>query len=97
MPFSFGDESFDAGESPGVQCSILKGDKPITIEWTLNDLHIFSGSNGYSINTSPKKSSLDIASVDQIHRGTYKCIARNKAGISEYSSELHVNGIIYLE
>lgn len=93
MPFSFGDESFNTGDSAGVQCMIVKGDVPMNIEWTLNDQSIFSGRDGFSIINLSKKSILDIASLDQIHRGVYKCIALNKAGISEFSSELHVNGI----
>lgn len=74
---------------------IVKGDLPMNIHWTLNDNAIISGIHGFSIINLSKKSILDISSLDEIHRGIYKCIAENVAGISEYTSELLVNGIFY--
>lgn len=93
MPFTFGDESFNKGESTGVSCMIVKGDLPLTIKWTLNDIPISANSNDISIvKLSAKTSVLNIAAVDQVHRGIVKCIAENAAGTTEFSSELHVNG-----
>lgn len=93
MPFTFGDELFNSGDSTGVSCIIIKGDLPIQIKWTLNNEPIVSGENGITINKlSAKSSVLNIASVDREHRGTIKCIAENMAGSDTYSSELSVNG-----
>lgn len=93
MPFTFGDELFNSGDSTGVSCMIIKGDLPIQIKWTLNNEPIVSGENGITINKlSAKSSVLNIASVDKEHRGTIKCIAENMAGSDTYSSELSVNG-----
>lgn len=93
MPFTFGDDSFNTGDSTGVSCMIVKGDLPIQIKWTLNNEPIISGENGITINKlSAKSSVLNIASVEKEHRGVIKCIAENLAGFDAYASELSVNG-----
>lgn len=94
MPFTFGDDSFNTGDSTGVSCMIVKGDLPMKIEWKLNDMSIVSGENGITVvKLSAKTSVLNMASVEKDHRGNVKCIAENMAGVAEYSSELSVNGI----
>lgn len=93
MPFTFGEESFNTGDTAGVTCLIQKGDLPINIKWTLNNEPIVHGENGITINKiSAKTSILNIASVEKEHRGIIKCIAENMAASDHYSSELHVNG-----
>lgn len=97
MPFQFGEESFNTGDSTGVSCLIVKGDLPINIKWTLNGNPLISGEIGITIaKLSAKSSILNIASVEKDHRGIFKCIAENKAGSNEYSSELSVNGTLSL-
>lgn len=73
---------------------IVKGDLPLTIRWALNNETIaMNNVNDISIiSLSPKTSVLNIASVDQEHRGLVECIAENAAGSARFSSELHVNG-----
>nr|XP_044249300.1 Down syndrome cell adhesion molecule-like protein Dscam2 isoform X9 [Drosophila takahashii] len=91
-PFSFGDDPVNTGENAGVQCMVQKGDVPITIKWTLNSRPIINGEEGITIlKLSPKTSVLNIAAVEQDHRGVFKCIAENKAGSSFTTSELKVN------
>ncbi|XP_030242127.1 Down syndrome cell adhesion molecule-like protein Dscam2 isoform X29 [Drosophila navojoa] len=91
-PFSFGDDPVNTGENAGVQCMVQKGDVPITIKWTLNGRPIINGEEGITIlKLSPKTSVLNIAAVEQYHRGTFRCIAENKAGSSYTTSELKVN------
>lgn len=94
MPFTFGDESFNKADSTGVSCIIVKGDVPLTIRWALNNVTISANNNiGITLmSLSAKASMLNIASVDQEHRGVLECIAENPAGVARYSSELHVNG-----
>lgn len=93
MPFSFGDEPVNTGESAGVQCMIQKGDTPISIKWTLNSRPLINNEEGINImKMSAKSSVLNIASVAENHRGLFKCIAENKAGMSFYASDLNVNG-----
>ncbi|XP_070066218.1 cell adhesion molecule Dscam1 isoform X15 [Drosophila virilis] len=91
-PFSFGDDPVNTGENAGVQCMVQKGDVPITIKWTLNSRPIINGEEGITIlKLSPKTSVLNIAAVEQYHRGIFKCIAENVAGSSYTTSELKVN------
>lgn len=95
MPFSFGDESFNTGDSAGVSCIVQRGDLALNIKWTLNNEPIISGENGITINKlSAKSSVLNIASLEKEHRGIIKCIAENMAGTDTYASELRVNGTI---
>lgn len=94
MPFTFGYESFNTGDSTGIQCIIVKGDLPINIKWIRNNSPVVSGEDGIVVmKMSTKNSILNIASVDEAHRGFFKCVAENMAGFAEFSSELHVNGI----
>lgn len=94
MPFAFGDEAYNTGDSIGIQCMANKGDLPIEIRWILNSSPVISTENEFTtIKLNARTSSLSINSLDAIHRGTYKCIASNKAGTAEYSAELQVNGL----
>lgn len=73
---------------------ITKGDMPIDIRWILNSAPIVSGENGLTImRMNTRTSALNIESIQSIHRGVYKCIAKNKAGMVELSAELSVNGL----
>lgn len=93
MPFAFGDEPTNTGDSIGIQCMVNKGDLPVDIRWVLDTSPIVSGENGITIvKLNQRTSSLSINSVDGMHRGIFKCLVRNKAGTAEYSDELKVNG-----
>lgn len=73
---------------------IQKGDTPINIKWTLNSRPLINNEEGITIlKLTPKSSVLNIASVTEYHRGLFKCIAENKAGMAFDMSELKVNGI----
>lgn len=74
---------------------ITKGDLPMTIKWILNSALLVSGENGVSIiKLSAKTSALNILSVNEMHRGIYKCIAENAAGQNSHTAEFIVNGTI---
>lgn len=93
MPFDFGDESFNSGDSTAVQCMISKGDLPLQIHWTLNGEPVVNGANNMQVvRFSPRLSSLSIDAISGTHRGTFRCIASNLAGRVEASSDLKVNG-----
>lgn len=93
MPFDFGDESINTGDTVGVQCLINKGDLPMEIRWVLDSSPIISGQNGISIvKLSQRTSTLNINSVEGMHRGIFKCVVSNAAGSVEHSAELNVNG-----
>lgn len=98
-PFYFGDDqdvNFD--EAVAVTCIITKGDLPIIVWWTLVDdfdrvERNLTTSDGVVITrTSQKLSVLNIDAVKARHRGNYTCFAKNKAGISQYSAFLSING-----
>lgn len=85
-------------DAVSVVCSITKGDLPITIWWTfLDDLskeeRNLSSNDGLMImRSSLKLSVLSIDAVKARHRGNYTCFAKNKAGVSQYSTFLFING-----
>jgi hypothetical protein len=95
-PFDFGEEAVNSGDIIITTCVVTKGDMPIEIHWTLNDKP-FNQFDGVAVmNTNKRASQLTIESVQAHHRGEYKCIAKNDAGLAEYSAFLNVNGISHI-
>lgn len=96
LPFTFGDDPLNTDDVAAVQCMALKGDLPMKITWygPFNESPITTIENGvHVVMTSPRISQLTIEAVTAYHRGHYRCVAENKAGRTEYSAELRVNGI----
>lgn len=92
-PFDFGEEPANVGETSTISCLVAKGDLPLDIFWSLNSKPIISGEHSVTIlRMTARTSILSVDSLDAHHRGSYKCMARNKAGQSEHHSELQVNG-----
>ncbi|CAB3223434.1 unnamed protein product [Arctia plantaginis] len=90
-PFTFGDEPANAGDAVGVQCMVTKGDIPINITWLLNGKPT-GEMTGISVSKiGHKASSLSIDSVGSVHAGVYTCLAANRAGHANYSTNLSVN------
>lgn len=93
LPFSFGEDAADMGDIASANCVVPKGDLPLEIHWSLNSAPIVNGENDFNVlRLNKRTSSLNIDSLTAFHRGSYKCIATNKAGSSEYTAELQVNG-----
>lgn len=81
------------GDMISATCMILKGDLPLDIFWTLNNEPIAKGSDGFNImKLNARTSYMSVDSLEAKHRGTYRCIAVNLAGLAEYAAELQVNG-----
>lgn len=96
-PFSFGDESINAGDMASVQCAVTKGDFPLEISWAFKGQPIRPEQLDISISSSGKRlKQLTIESVAARHAGEYTCIASNKAGSSSHSATLDVNGILLI-
>lgn len=94
-PFAIEEGPVNWGEQVSLFCSVLKGDRPMKIHWTLNNNPISPKTHdGIVISKTGKMISvLSIDSVNAHHAGNYTCIASNHAGISHLSTRLSVNGI----
>jgi Down syndrome cell adhesion molecule-like protein 1 len=99
VPFTFGEEEVNFDDSVTATCSVIKGDSPIKIWWTLADSYEslaeynISTNDGIVISKAGNKVSvLTIESVKSRHRGNYTCFAKNKAGTAKHSAYLAVNG-----
>ena len=94
VPFSFGFDKIDQGKVAQLTCLISSGDMPLTITWSLKGDLISSDPTMTTTMIGRQMSMLIIQSVDYQHSGTYTCRAENPAGITTYSTELKVNGIV---
>lgn len=92
-PFTFGDDTLNAGELASATCSITKGDSPITIAWFFNQTEIESGEEVVVSKIGRKISTLSIESVHASHMGEYTCVAKNAAGATNFTTFLHVKGL----
>ena len=94
IPFSFG-TNMDQGDFAQLTCVVKKGDRPLSITWSLKGDIINSDPTLTTTMIGQQTSLLMISSVDYTHIGEYTCRAENPAGISTYSAELKVNGNLY--
>ena len=92
VPFSFGGNAINQGQFAQLTCVVTKGDKPLSITWSLKGDVINSDPTLTTTMLGTQVSMLVISSVDYTHSGVYTCRAENPAGISTHSTELLVNG-----
>lgn len=92
-PFDFGEEASNSGDIVMATCLVTKGDLPIKIRWTMNNRPVNELDGISTMNTNKRANQITIESVQHHHRGEYKCLAENKAGVAEFSAFLNVNGI----
>ena len=92
VPFSFGESSVNQGDFAQLTCVVKKGDKPLSITWSLKGDIINSDPTLTTTMLGTQVSMLVISSVDYHHSGVYTCRAENPAGITTYAAELLVNG-----
>lgn len=93
VPFSFGDDPSNFGDSASVQCSVTTGDFPIDIVWLLNGKEI---KHNLQVSISKFSKRLHFLSIDAVtakNMGNYTCVASNLAGASNHTSVLIVIGI----
>ncbi|XP_049290909.1 Down syndrome cell adhesion molecule-like protein Dscam2 isoform X16 [Anopheles funestus] len=99
VPFGFGEEQINQFDMVSTMCTVNKGDMPIEIVWEFTPTFPSPGkprklytNDGVLISrTSTRISTLSIDSVRDRHSGNYTCIAKNQAGMMEYTAVLFVN------
>ncbi|XP_066594319.1 cell adhesion molecule Dscam1-like [Prorops nasuta] len=92
LQFSFGDDPLNSGEMLSVSCTIVKGDFPLNLTWTFNDVAIDPTQPDINVVFNKRVSFLSIDSVAARHAGRYKCTATNAAGSDSHTAVLSVNG-----
>lgn len=97
MPFDFGNEQINVDDWVSATCIINKGDLPVDINWFMtddfgNERKLITNDGIVITSTNQRTSMLTIEAVKPRHRATYACIAKNKAGISQLSAQLTING-----
>ena len=92
IPFSFGKKSVNQGDFAQLTCVVTRGDKPLSITWSLKGDIVSSDPTLTTTMLGTQASMLVISSVDYHHSGVYTCRAENPAGVTTYSTELKVNG-----
>lgn len=93
VPFVFGDEPANSGESVSSVCTVSRGDQPLEFAWYFNGEKLIADeSQGLSILTNKRRSLLEIEAVSYNHAGEYTCSVSNEAGATSHSSVLVVNG-----
>ena len=91
IPFSFG-TNMDQGDFAQLTCVVKKGDRPLSITWSLKGDIVSSDDTMTTTMLGTQASMLVISSVDYQHSGVYTCRAENPAGVTTHSAELKVNG-----
>lgn len=90
LPFAFGENEFNAGQSATLQCTVSTGDLPLNITWK------FAGKSDHpeylTSNIGKRVSILTIDYLTEQHVGNYTCVAGNVAGNSSFTAQLQVNG-----
>ena len=92
LPFSFGQDVVNQGQLGQLVCTVIEGDEPISIKWSLQGEDLGPGPDLTTSQLGSRPSILMISSVNYRHTGTYTCTASNKAGSSTHAAELKVNG-----
>ncbi|XP_025414605.1 Down syndrome cell adhesion molecule-like protein Dscam2 isoform X19 [Sipha flava] len=91
IPFTFGDDIPEAGETISIQCTISSGDIPVEFAWTFNGKSTSDLANVFVSKIGRRVSSLTVESLTEKNVGNYSCLARNKAGESAHTASLYVN------
>jgi len=91
VPFSV-DEKVRSGDSIQLNCHVSKGDKPLELNWLFNDDELSSELSVTTTKLGSSSSVLTIGTVSAAHTGKYTCIASNRIGSYNYSTNINVDG-----
>ena len=86
VPFSVGRDGVNQGEFVQLTCVVTKGDRPLTITWSLKGDIVSSDPTLTTTMLGTQASILNINNVGFRHSGTYTCRAESYAGVSLYSA-----------
>ena len=92
MPFSFGNKAVNEGERRQLLCTVVSGDEPLSMKWSLQGQDLGPGPDLTTTQLGTHTSILMLSSVNYRHTGTYTCTVSNPAGMTSHSAELVVNG-----
>lgn len=97
-PFSFGDEPLNFGATISISCIITEGDLPLTVLWQHNGQNLTDEQNDmgdiFFTTRGQRIHMLIIESVKARHMGNFSCTATNRAGRTDFTSNLVVKGSI---
>ena len=82
----------DEGTYVQIICTVIKGDEPLSISWSLHGDVISSDPSIITTVLGTRSSILTISQVGYRHSGDYSCRVTNPAGSSVHSATLRVNG-----
>ncbi|XP_050520796.1 cell adhesion molecule Dscam2 isoform X45 [Daktulosphaira vitifoliae] len=91
LPFSFGELPSNSGDPVQVVCTVIKGDKPLSISWNFYGEELSSNMGVTTMPIGDSMNVLSIPSVGPTNRGNYSCLAQNPAGYDSYRAQLLVN------
>lgn len=74
-----------------IHCTAIHGDHPIDIYWLFKNETLFE-TDRVKIEYTKRSSTLSIESVTGDDAGNYTCVAENKAGSTDSSTQLIVKG-----
>lgn len=74
-----------------LDCSVLQGDPPFRIQWLFRNEPLV-GSHNIKIESTKRSSTLVFDAISGDNIGQYVCVASNKAGFANMSTEIIVKG-----
>ena len=86
----------DEGAYVQISCSVITGDEPLKITWSLHGDVISSDPSITTTMIGTRSSILIISKIGYRHSGNYACRATNNAGADTYSATLRVNGTFFM-
>lgn len=93
IPFAF-DGDANSGDTAQLTCHVSKGDRPFTLTWSFQGRDISPQSGVATTMIGDSISVLVISAATDSHRGNYTCTAKNRAGRTNHTATIRVNGII---
>lgn len=92
LALSFGEDGVNAGDTVAVQCTVVKGDAPITMQWLFDGKELQAGDGIVITKAGQRVNMLSVEAVQARHSGEYTCTASNPAGADTQTAVLNVQG-----